>query len=388
VVARLRRRHDAGEFLAGFAVGQPLPPLSVSLRGPTARDVAAEFGAVQEWARAWRAADGGQLRVEYRAVGGRTIGGNDLPARVWIDDYPQLWSLLGVGDLPRRFADLVAATREVAPAVVEWMLSRPHEVLGVEDSWPRLLDTVRWIDANAGPDLYLRQLDVPGVDTKFVEQHARVLSRMLDRHLDPERVDVEHPPSDLVGRYRLRRKPQYVRFRWLDPTRRTAGFSEVEVRLDELARLPVEAGSVFVVENDTTYLALPPVPDAIAIFGGGYSITRLYRLGWLADRRLVYWGDIDTHGFAILDLLRQRFPHTDSVLMDRATLLAHESRWDREPNPRNVVLDRLRPAESALYRDLVEDILGPSVRLEQERIRFSRIQRALSGDAVQGPSGP
>jgi hypothetical protein len=216
------------------------------------------------------------------------------------------------------------------------------------------------------------------VDTKFVEQHSRILGRMLDRHLGPGRIAAECPSSDFVGRYRLRRKPQYVRFRWLDPTCSVAGFSEVEVRLDELARLPIDAATVVVLENDTTYLALPPVRDAIAIFGGGYSVTRLHRLEWLADRRLVYWGDIDTHGFAILDLLRQQFPHTDSVLMDRETLLAHESRWDIEANPRNVLLDRLRPAESALYRDLVEHAFGHAVRLEQERIRFSRVGRAFS----------
>ena len=33
-------------------------------------------------------------------------------------------------------------------------------------------------------------------------------------------------------------------------------------------------------------------------------------------------GDIDTHGFAILDTLRARFDHVESFLMDRDTLMA------------------------------------------------------------------
>jgi hypothetical protein len=202
---------------------------------------------------------------------------------------------------------------------------------------------------------------------------------MLDRQLGEHRVDTGCPPSDFVGRYRLRRKPQYVRFRWLDPMRSTGGFSEVEVRLDELTRTPIDVGSVYVVENETTYLAFPSVTGAVVLFGGGYSITRLHRLDWLADRRLIYWGDIDTHGFAILDLLRQRFPHAESLLMDRETLLAHESRWEREAAPRNAVLGRLCAAEAALYRELVEDSFGQAVRLEQERIRFSVLEQALSG---------
>jgi hypothetical protein len=40
-------------------------------------------------------------------------------------------------------------------------------------------------------------------------------------------------------------------------------------------------------------------------------------------------------------------------------------------------LPHLQPAEAELYRELVEDALGPSVRLEQERIPYSTIQRAI-----------
>jgi hypothetical protein len=218
---------------------------------------------------------------------------------------------------------------------------------------------------------------VPGVDTKFVEEHYKILSRMLDRHLAEHRVDTSYPPSDFVGRYRLRRKPRYLRFRLLDPALTTGGFSELEVRLDELAHTPLEVATAYVVENETTYLAFPAAAEAILILGGGYSVTRLHRLPWLAERRLVYWGDIDTHGFAILDLLRQRFPETISMLMDRDTLLAHESRWEREPSPRNVALHYLNPAEAALYRDLVEHSFGQAVRLEQERVRFSFIEAFL-----------
>ena len=68
------------------------------------------------------------------------------------------------------------------------------------------------------------------------------------------------------------------------------------------------------------------------------------------------------------------------MLMDRATLLAHDSQWVREPIPVNAPLRNLRADEADLYRDLVEDALGPSLRLEQERVRFSAILEALSAD--------
>jgi hypothetical protein len=43
-----------------------------------------------------------------------------------------------------------------------------------------------------------------------------------------------------------------------------------------------------------------------------------------------------------------------------------------------VTLDRLDPAESDLYADLISGSYAPSVRLEQERISFSAIEKALA----------
>lgn len=67
--------------------------------------------------------------------------------------------------------------------------------------------------------------------------------------------------------------------------------------------------------------------------------------------------------------------------MDRVTLLEHESQWVRELAPTNVDLIHLTPDEHELYRDLVEDMYMPSVRLEQERIRYGAVQRALESSA-------
>ena len=177
--------------------------------------------------------------------------------------------------------------------------------------------------------MYLRQVDVPGVDTKFIERHRGVLTELLDAQLDPSRVDAAAP--DFAGRYGFLRKPGYVRFRVAG---RFRGFSELSVRADEFtaAHLP-GVTRAYVVENEITYLAFPLPADAIVIFGGGYAVAVLEPLGWLADLDVVYWGDIDTHGFAILNRLRHRFPHARSMLMDRATLLAHRDQWVTEPLP-------------------------------------------------------
>ena len=90
----------------------------------------------------------------------------------------------------------------------------------------------------------------------------------------------------------------------------------------------------------------------------------------LAEADAHYWGDLDTHGFAILDRLR-------AWLMDRPTLLEHQDRWGREPSPTSASLRHLTPDEAALYEDLVSDRFAERLRLEQERINWAWVQERL-----------
>jgi hypothetical protein len=372
--ARLGKKWQSGLLLTAFAEGRDWEPLSVALHGPATSEIAARLAEVQQWAAEWARSARGSVRVEYKQVGGRQVGANLIPSRAWIDGYDQAWDLLGVRAEVRTFRSLADATAGSCPRLVPWLARRPMQALKLADRWDKLLATVRWIDERQSPGMYLRQVDVPGVDTKFIERHTGVLAELLDLQLSPDRADAG--AADFAGRYRFRRKPDYVRFRcpgWL-------GFGELSVRAEELTAPPPGVSRAYLVENEITYLAFPLPAAAMVVFGGGYAVDALAPLGWLTGLDLVYWGDIDTHGFAILNRLRRRFGHARSILMDRATLLAHRSQWVTESQPTAVRLDLLDQAEADLYRDLVDGAFGPSVRLEQERISFAALEQALSRD--------
>jgi len=244
---------------------------------------------------------------------------------------------------------------------------------------PLLLACATWIRDHPTPELYLRQVDVPGVDTKFLESNASILSSLLDAVLPEERVDLRFSRSDIVGRYGFRRRPDYTRVRFLAPqTVLPAGLSELMFRTEELTRLDPQLGEVVIVENEISFLALPDRPDTLAVFGSGFALGSVAGLSWLQGKKIIYWGDLDTYGLVILNRLRARYPHVQSILMDVDTLLAHRSQWVREEVPTRIALPHLDEAESELYQALVEDRFGPQVRLEQERIRFSRVRAALA----------
>ena len=90
---------------------------------------------------------------------------------------------------------------------------------------------------------------------------------------------------------------------------------------------------------------------------------------WLEQAYVYYWGDIDTHGFAILHRARTYVPHLQSILMDEATMLAHQSLWGREDKPHSADgFEGLMPTEQSLYETLKNNRYAQHLRLEQERI--------------------
>ncbi|MEU7641300.1 Wadjet anti-phage system protein JetD domain-containing protein [Streptomyces sp. NPDC039016] len=383
VVARLRKRWDRGDYLTQLADGAAWEPLDVPLRGPKAGDITQHYDQVLAWATSWAPGANRRMRIEYRQLGGRLAGVNRVPARVWIERREDLWTLLGVTSTVNRYASLLAAAREMLPPLAAWMAVHPMKVVQREADWPRLQAAIGWITDYRGPAVYLRQLDVPGVDTKFIEHHRAILTTLLEHCLPDDRIDTEAARTDFAARFHFLRKPAYLRFRLLGGAS-LAGFNELTVRVDEFTARPPGVTTVYVVENETTYLAFPSQPHSIVIHGGGYAVTQLSALPWLQDVRLIYWGDLDTHGLTILDRLRRAFPHARSILMDRNVLLEHRSQWVKEETPTHEHLTTLTPEEADLHESLVEGEFGHNARLEQERVRYHLLEKALK-DLRQEP---
>jgi hypothetical protein len=189
------------------------------------------------------------------------------------------------------------------------------------------LSVVDWIEQHPNSKIYLRQVDLPGVHSKYIESHRAVLAEMLDMVLPATSIDAtKSGVAQFAGRYGFREKPVRIRFRILDPDiQAVPGASCPDITLDaeSFSRLTLELRKVIITENEVNFLALPQIPATIAIFGSGYNWNALAQARWLTACTIYYWGDIDTHGFAILDQLRAHFDHVISFLMDKATLESH-----------------------------------------------------------------
>jgi hypothetical protein len=187
-------------------------------------------------------------------------------------------------------------------------------------------------------------------------------------------------------RYGFREKPLRVRLRILDPDIHLVPGDNQDITLtqdsfrllNEDQRIRGKIRRIFITENEVNFLAFPPCANSLVVFGAGYGFENLADVPWFPALEIYYWGDIDTHGFAILDQFRACVPHAGSLLMDKATLLAHQPMWTAEVQPECRTLTRLTSAEQQLYAALHANRLGNNVRLEQERVGFDWLVNALN----------
>ena len=385
ILAQLRKHWDCGRLLvAGLAPESALFPLKLRLRKATSRDLDARFDAVRGWVAELieRSSEkrGYGYQIEWQTIEHRTRGRNRLPRAIIVPGVDDALKLIGKKAESARFEQLAEALLSEFPSLRDWLMRRPLEALRRADEWPQLKAILRYFQRHPRPGLYLRQLDIPGVDTKFVERRRGLIAELLDTVLPPEAIDLmAGGVTGFEQRFGLAGRPVMLRFRMLDPALALKGLTDLTVPADQFAALDLDLDQVFITENEVNGLAFPPHPRSIVVFGLGYGVERLAGVDWLARTRCWYWGDIDTHGFAILNRLRVHLPQVRSFLMDRATLDAHRALWGQEPEDRRFVADlgRLDPAEQDLFRALRDDVFAPRLRLEQERIRFAWLRAFL-----------
>ncbi|MDZ7788932.1 MAG: DUF3322 domain-containing protein [Xanthomonadales bacterium] len=396
LINRIRKLWDSGRLLADRLDDgdNPLFPLKLSLRKPTSRDLTDRFESVRAWVGELTEHASEQrgfgYEIEWRTVNHRTLGRNQLPGAVVVPGADDALRLIGKTRQAQRFDELAAELLGEFPELRGWLMRRPLESLKRFDEWPQLLAILRYFREHPRPGVYLRQLDIPGVDTKFIQTRRGLVGELLDHVLTEDAIDIEaRGARNFNRRYGLASRPVLVRFRILDPALALSGLSDLSVPAEEFARLDLPIDEVFITENEINGLAFPAHPRAIVIFGLGYGLERLAGIDWLARSRCWYWGDIDTHGFAILNRLRHYLPEARSFLMDRATLDAHRELWGREPEDRRFCgeLSRLDEAERNLYQALRDDLLASRLRLEQEHVRFAWLARFLDRVRKNSPEG-
>ncbi|TFC00498.1 Wadjet anti-phage system protein JetD domain-containing protein [Cryobacterium mannosilyticum] len=407
--------------------------LEIVLHPPTERSALADQSAAIAWVREWQAVAGDAtapagvapagsvgvpalvgaapavlalpvlaVPVPAPAVSAPAVSAPAVPAPAFSVTWGgRQWPSLGAQSVPERCvlrgADAIAAFAGAA-AGQEWRTLRDRAAvvrgafagraasvdalaaairthgrtlqLLAEADFSTLVLVVEWLAENPASGWRIRQLPIRGIDTKWLERHRAV---------------VESLHAAVSGRLSLGLldAPTMVRVRFLDPALRPGGICDVIAPVDELAALPVAPSVVFVFENLETMFAMPELPGAVVVHGGGYAAPRLGRIPWIRSGRIIYWGDLDSDGFAILHALRSHCADVTSVLMDEKTLLAYRDLWVPEPKAAAGTYSTLTAGEQRVLERIRSE---GNVRLEQERIPWEVALELLERAVAERPA--
>jgi hypothetical protein len=361
-------------FPHAFPLGRPT---ATDLKG----DYAAFYARTVEW-QDWAKAHGGTLNYETRIAKGGTR--QKVPTHVTASTIDQAAAMVA-GEWPERLARArhrLSVLREQYPHATDFARTL------------RLIDKYRAIDfelLRAVADWYLedparavlgvtpRQVPLPGVHAKWLQGHksgVQALTGLDDLGLLPG-----HPPR--------------IHFTYLDP-----GYLASGARLHDSATVgdaftpAYEPQVVVISENKDTAIHFPPIPGGIAVEGDGFGGKTAANFTWLTGTPwLYYWGDIDTHGYEILNGYRADGLPVTSILMDLATYETYESygtNTDKDnaalrpgdPKP----LSHLTDSERGVYLRLLDSDHHGHRRIEQERIPLGVALEAVSRTNRTGAS--
>jgi hypothetical protein len=350
---------------------------------------AARFGfdVWHEWVETWRDVDAMGLpgvEVEMTRMSVEDVP-HDIPFALRVAGPDAGLTLLGRlgGALPpfdlgraRRVAgELYAAGALLSPGTLKRVYKLPDSDVRV------LVLAVGWLRDH--PDLgawTARQLPIPRVHSKWLEQNGPLLRVVSGRDVYAE----------------VRPRPAVVHLTYVDPKYLATGGRRHDAwttgDAHDLAYVP---RTVLVVENRDSRLWFPPVASTLVVEGGGKAAASLLAdVSWIRQAEtVVYWGDIDADGFAILDQFRRALaaPGEDgtpgrtvtSILMDGPTAQRYASLGvsndkNGQPIPASSArLGGLDPHETAAYHGIAT--AGPAEfrRIEQERIPGEHAKAAL-----------
>lgn len=372
--AAIRRKAEVHyrQWLSAIASGKPLyEPLTIKRTGDK-KKAEERWEALSEIANQSKEKMGYGYRIELEAPAPNSKNKQSRLCAVVFDTASDLLQFI---EKPAEFEQFNRDCALIAgvPELATWCAAHVREVVQYAAVWPRLLAVVRFFQENPAPVLPVRLLPIEGVDTKFIEQYNAVLCQLLDVILPQAAIHTSH--KNFSKRYGLPEQAPLVECAWNDPAlvAQYGGFNRLAFPVDQLAQIPFTASLILVVENKNSMLQVlqQPLSDGMVIFGGGYGVSLLKDCHWLHQKVLYYWGDLDTHGLAILSRFRSFFPNTQALMMDEATFDAYPHAWVAGKPFNGAVPENLSTEEQKLFERLNSSLL----RLEQERLQYMMAKR-------------
>ncbi|MCF6309868.1 MAG: DUF2220 family protein [Sulfurimonas sp.] len=374
IFSKALKIYTSGKVFVDFIEASELFPLELKLKKLKQSDLQSDFSSVRD-ERNLLQKEG--LELVYKEFNFKTLGTQLLPIAVLFQDRDVFLQLIKKTQEFNRFEIYYEMIIKNFFSLKEMLYAKPFLVIEYYDIWERLFSVCNFFMLNPRPNIYVRELGIENIDTKFIEKYKKILDKLFTILLDEDSINKEIITLSNYGfekKYYLKYPLATVRFRILDGSQTIAGLSDISLNIDEFKNLHPKCKIVYIVENKITTLSFPPLKDSMVIFGNGYGVEVLKDVNWLHNKNIFYWGDIDSDGFAILSQVRGYFENTESIFMNKQTIdeFSHFSIVAKTKIKKE--LKNLTADEQFVFNKVQEN----NFRLEQEKISFSYIKRILT----------
>jgi hypothetical protein len=309
--------------------------------------------------------------VEYVKRKDQKIGAQQFPQKIYFENERDYLQFIGKDIEYQEFKVTVNQITSAIPTLHEWISANPLKTIEHFGKWADLIKVCTYFLSNPKPHLYIRELPLE-LHTKFIEENKGIIRQLLD-FLISELCNKGE--TQFEKRFNLKYDEPLIRLRILDveiAKNCFSGLTDLSIPHKEFVSLNIDCATVFILENKTNFsniynfLVLPDMKNSIAIFGKGFQLNLLKDADWLRDKQIIYWGDIDLHGFQILSQLRAYFPQTRSLMMDFETFNTFREFCVDGAETSIERLSNLTAEENKLFGFLLD--LKEKNRLEQEKI--------------------
>lgn len=373
VVNLLRRKFERHH--RRWLAGEGDFPDAINLHPPVERDVMTRTADVRTWISAWNQSELSSHLIRESRTWARAGAHEHIPVALALASPEIVCKILGQGRRWERATHRYHALTDRWPDLKAVAAAHFNVLADYEETdFSGLIQLVDWLTTNRSSGYMLRQIPLEGLHSKWLETRTQVVRDFVAAILGEESADL----YEMCG---LSPLPLEIKTHILCPILRRSlgGWHRPTLPINELKTLAAHPRLAIVVENRDTGSALPDLEGAICFAAMGKAVNRLGELPWLHDVPLLYWSDIDTHGFECVDLARQVLPRTQTILMDVPTVerFRHLVSVEESPLPASRVLRSLTSAEREVYEGLHARRWGTNFRIEQERLPISFAMSAI-----------
>lgn len=374
IIKKLKSIYNRADHLKAYLSDEEFN-ISIKFKRLSEKEIEENFRQISNWIEELKKS---HLNITFQNISYRSLGEQSIPQILDINQDVFL-QLLSKQKVFKEHLKLIEKILYKFPKLKTLLILKPKILMEYNEVWKQLLIVCNYFISNPRPNLYIRELDIKGIDSKFIEKYKKILDLMLSTILDKPIVKLAQ--NGFEKKYNLKYDLPTIRFRILDEALYICGLSDISLPLNEFMKLDIKADKIFITENKINGLTFPKIKNSIVIFGLGYGVDSLKNIEWIKSKnKIYYWGDIDTHGFAILSQIRSYFPNIKSILMDIKTLNRYKYLSVLETKGREFLgqLEYLTDKEEILFEELKKGVYGNKFRLEQERIDIESLKKILS----------